>query len=354
MEHGHHLAHENAQAYGSHHSDDLPGLPFDPQDMRFMGGLKERMPRTYRAYLIGMLALAGVFPFAGFWSKDEILADALRVGFLDGRLEGYIAFGLLLVSALFTAFYMGRQVYMIFHGEPRTEAAKYAGERGGGMGVMVNVLTVLAIGAALIGLINVPAGFWVVDQIVPNHALTGFLAHTVVYAHAGTASMLLAFIAVFGALAMIYLARILYRKQAVVRGTHDPLEANPQTAGIFALANARLYWDETYDRYLEQPFNRAAVWLGDRLDWAFLHDFVHDVLIRDVYNGISRALSTPVDLGLIDGAVNGLGRLVRWLGGAGRRLQTGYVRVYALSVLLGALLVVVLLVAPLLQQALGG
>ncbi len=354
MEHGHHHAHEHAHALGGHHSDDLPDLPFDPQDMRFMGGLKERMPRTYRAYLIGMLALAGIFPFAGFWSKDEILVDALKVGFLQGRLEGYIAFGLLLASALFTAFYMGRQVYMIFHGEPRTEAAKYAGERGGGMGVMVNVLIVLAIGSTLIGLINVPTGFWVIDRIVPNHAFTDFLAHTVVYAHAGSANMLLAFIAVFGALAMIYLARIIYRKQAVVQGTRDPLEANPQTAGIFVLANARLYWDETYDRYLEQPFNRAAAWLGDRLDWAFLHDFVHDVLIRDVYNGIGRVLGTPVDLGLIDGAVNGLGRLVRRLGGAARRLQTGYVRVYALSVLLGALLIVVLLVAPLLQQALGG
>ncbi len=350
MEHGHHHAHEHAHEEGhGEHADD----GFDPQDMRTMGGLKERMPRTYIAYLIGTLALAGVFPFAGFWSKDEILVDALKVGFLDGRLEGYIAFGLLFVAALFTAFYMGRQIFMVFFGEPRTEAAKYAGERGGGMDVMVNVLIVLAIGSVLIGFINIPRGFWILDLIFPNHAFTSWLEHAVVYAHAGTANMLLALIAVGGALAMIFLARSIYLKKPIVDGDKDPLEVNPQTAGIFSLANARLYWDEFYFRVLENPFNRLAVWLADRLDWAFLHDFVHDSVLRDGYNAAGRVLANPVDLGLIDGAVNGLGRLVRWLGGGLRRLQTGYVRVYALSVLFGALLVVILLLAPLVRQMLG-
>ncbi len=343
MEHGHHHVHEHDHGHGQHEEDD-----FDPQDMRTMGGLKERMPRTYIAYLIGMLALAGVFPFAGFWSKDEILVDALKAGFLDGRLEGYIAFGLLFLAALFTAFYMGRQIYMVFHGEPRTAAAKYAGERGGGMGVMVNVLIVLAIGAALIGFINVPSGFWLIDLIIPNHAFTSWLEHTVVYAHAGTASMLLAMIAVGGALLMIFLARSIYGKQAVVEKDKDPLEVAPQTAGIFALANARLYWDEFYERVLITPFTRAAEWLADRLDWAFLHDWVHDRAIRDNFNRAGEALANPVDLGVIDGAVNGAGRLVRWMGGELRHLQTGYVRVYALSVLFGALLVAALLLAPLL------
>ena len=348
MEHGHHHVHEHGDHGHDHHDE-----PFDPQDMRYMGGLKDRMPRTYIAYLIGTLALAGVFPFAGFWSKDEILVDALKVGFLDGRLEGYIAFGLLFVAALFTAFYMGRQIFMVFFGEPRSEAAKYAGERGGGMDVMVNVLVVLAIGSALIGFINVPGGFWIIDQIIPNHAFTDWLEHTVVYAHAGTANMLLALIAVGGALAMIFLARSIYLKNAVVDGDKDPLEVNPQTAGIFALANARLYWDEFYFRVLENPFNRIAAWLADKLDWAFLHDFVHESVIRDGYNAAGEVLANPVDQGLIDGSVNGLGRLVRWMGGVLRRLQTGYVRVYALSVLFGALLVVVLLLAPLLRQMLG-
>jgi NADH-quinone oxidoreductase subunit L len=352
MEHGHHHVHEHGHDHGEegHHEEDLP---FDPQDMRNMGGLKNTMPMTYRMYLIGTLALAGIFPFAGFWSKDEILADALNVGFLDGRLEGYIAFIVLFIAALFTAFYMGRQLFMVFYGEPRTEAAKYTNETAYGMKVMTNVLIALGIGSTLIGFINVPSGFWIIDWLLPEHSFTSWLEHTVVYAHAGSAQMLLAILAVGAGLTMIFLARSIYLKKPVVNGTKDPLEVNAQTAGMFTLANARLYWDETYDRFLVQPFNRAARWFAEKLDWAFWHDFFHETILRDGYNGITRVLTTPVDLGLIDGTVNGLGRLVRWGSGNVRRLQTGYVRLYALSVLFGALLVVVLLIAPLLRQMFG-
>jgi NADH-quinone oxidoreductase subunit L len=70
--------------------------------MRNMGGLRTRMPVTFWTYLIGTLALAGIFPLAGFWSKDEILAKAFSAGFNEGKLEGYIALGLLLMAAGFT------------------------------------------------------------------------------------------------------------------------------------------------------------------------------------------------------------------------------------------------------------
>ncbi len=350
MEHGHHHVAHAGHGHGDNSHEEEA---FDPQDMRNMGGLRHTMPRTYRAYLIGTLALAGIFPFAGFWSKDEILADALNAGFLGGKLEGYVAFGLLFVAALFTAFYMGRQLWMVFFGEPRSEAAKYTGERDFGYPVMVRVLEVLAAGSILIGLINIPSGFWIFDPVLPTHAFTDFLAHTVVYAHAGSAQMLLAFIAVGAGIAMLLLARFIYGRHPVVEGDKDPLEVREQTAGMFAYSNAKMYWDETYFRFLEGPFNRAALWLADRLDGTFLHDFVHDTILRDAYNGATRVLTEPVDLGLIDGAVNGVGRLVRWIAGGIRRLQTGYVRVYALSVLFGALLIMVLLLAPLLRQMLG-
>ena len=355
MEHGHHHTAEHGHAHG-HEQDaheDEGEHPFDAQDMRNMGGLKDRLPTTYWTYVVAVLALAGIFPFAGFWSKDEILADALNAGFLDGRLEGYLAFIVLFVAALFTAFYMGRQLYLIFLGEPRTEAAKYAGERAYGMRVMLNVLVVLAVGSALIGLINVPSGFWIVDLVLPNHAFTDFLEHTVPYAHAAGAQMLLAMLAVGAGLLMLFLAGQVYGRRPVVEGEKDPLEARPETADIFAYAKARMWWDETYYRFLEGPYNRAARWLADRLDWAFLHDFVHETLLYDTYNGLARLLTRPVDLGLIDGAVNGLARLIQAIAARLRRLQTGYVRVYALSVLLGALLVVLLLMAPVLGDLLG-
>ena len=354
MEHGQHHAHElHAAEHGGEHHEDAHEDDFNPQDMRNMGGLRQTMPRTFRAYLIGTLALAGIFPFAGFWSKDEILSDALNAGFLEGRLEGYIAFGLLFLAALFTAFYMGRQIYLVFLGEPRSDAARYTGERAYGYPVMVRVLETLAVGSILIGLINIPSGFWIFDPVLPTHVFTNFLEHTAVYAHAGSAQMLLAMLAVAGGVGMLLLARLIYGKRPIVERNKDPLEVDSQTAGMFAYANAKMYWDETYDRFFVGPFNRAALWLADRLDWAFLHDFVHETVLRDTYNGITHVLTEPVDQGLIDGAVNGVGRLITWIASRLRRLQTGYVRVGALSVLFGALLIIVLMLLPMLNDLLG-
>jgi NADH-quinone oxidoreductase subunit L len=115
MEHGHHaIAHHGE--HDSHHEEH----PFDPQDMRNMGGLSRRMPITTWVYIIGSLALAGIVPLAGFWSKDEILLDASK--------HNFIVYILLTVAAFFTAFYMGRQVLMVFFGQPRTDPAAHAAE----------------------------------------------------------------------------------------------------------------------------------------------------------------------------------------------------------------------------------
>ena len=102
----------NRQAHRTDHS----AWHFDPQDMRNMGGLYQRMPVTFGVYLIGALALAGIVPLAGFWSKDEILAEAqhLQPGI----------YGLLTIAAFLTAFYMGRQVWMVFFGQPRSRTGR--------------------------------------------------------------------------------------------------------------------------------------------------------------------------------------------------------------------------------------
>jgi len=117
---------------GHHHVEHDPALKgkaknlhgFDPQDMRNMGGLRHRMKTTYWVYLIGALALAGIAPLAGFWSKDEILAEANHL--VPG------VYWLLTVAAFFTAFYMGRQILMVFFGEARSEPAAHARENPGG------------------------------------------------------------------------------------------------------------------------------------------------------------------------------------------------------------------------------
>jgi NADH-quinone oxidoreductase subunit L len=132
---------------------------FDPGDMRNMGGLRKTMPITFWLYMIGTLALAGIFPFAGFWSKDEIL--------LDASLHYQSVYILLSIAAFFTAFYMGRQVWMVFFGEPRHDAAAHAEESPRVMTVPLMILAVLSV---LGGALNLPfEGF---------HNLGHWLEHT--------------------------------------------------------------------------------------------------------------------------------------------------------------------------------
>ena len=137
-----------------------------------MGGLAARMPITYITYLIGTLALAGVFPLAGFWSKDEILADAWRAGIEKAELGGYLTLGLLLTAAAMTAFYMWRQVELVFHGRARSEAAAEAPESAP---TMTAPLVILAAASVLGGMLNAPHGVLGLDRLFGAHGLTGFL-----------------------------------------------------------------------------------------------------------------------------------------------------------------------------------
>ncbi|MBI5666688.1 MAG: hypothetical protein HZC41_01660 [Chloroflexi bacterium] len=354
MEHGHHHAHDHAahddhghMKQADHHPDE--DKPFDAQDMRNMGGLRHRMPVTFWTYLIGTLALAGIFPFAGFWSKDEILADSWLAGLFDNNVGGYIAFALLLAAAFFTAFYMWRQMELVFFGQPRTAAAEHAPESAP---VMLVPLIVLAFLSLMGGFINTPANVLGLDTLFGAHRLTYFLEHSVVNAHAAEFQLPIALGALALAVVAILLARAIYGAgHALVEGSRDPLAVRPETAPVWSLANARLYWDETYYRLFEGPFNRLSRFLADTLDWSFWHDYFHNVIIGKGFNGIGQLLARPVDLGIVDGAVNGIGRLARWSAGRLRTVQTGYVRTYAVTVLLGVVLVVVLLLLPLFTRA---
>lgn len=343
VEHGHHHV---AHAHGDEHHAE----PFDPQDIRNMGGLRHRMPVTYWTYLIGMLALAGVIPFAGFWSKDEILLDTLKLGTEQGRLDGYVGFVLLLVAAVFTAFYMTRQVALVFWGAPRTQAAAHASESSPTMTVPLVILAVLSV---IGGFMNIPDGFPVLGSLFGVHELTSWLEHSVVYAHAGSFNFLLATAAVLLALAAIYAGRLVYNDRVLRTLRLDPLEADPRTSRAFALANAKLYWDEFYFKYIVYPFRDAAHWLADRLDWAFWHDFVHNEVIYGTFQRATRVLTEPVDRGLIDRAFNAIGEAIRAAAARLRTIQTGYVRTYALSVLFGALLVMFIILLPVIRELLG-
>jgi NADH-quinone oxidoreductase subunit L len=362
VEHGHHeVAHAHGHdAHGSTegHHDEAAGHvedDFDPQDMRNMGGLRRKMPITYLTYLFGTLALAGIWPFAGFWSKDEILANSWLAGLLQNKIGGYIALGVLLIAAALTAFYMWRQMELVFYGEPRTEAADHVHEN---PPVMTVPLIVLGFFSLFAGLFNVPPGagvftiFGLTERLFGGEVFTRFLEPSVAYAHAVEFQPLIALGALALAIGAILLARSIYgRGHALAANNRDQLAVRPETGRLWGVANARMYWDETYYRLFENPFNVLSRFWADTVDWNFWHDYFHNTVLVKGFNAIAGFLSQPFDLGIIDGIVNGVGRVARWASGRLRTTQTGYVRTYAITFLLGVVLVIVILLLPTLQAS---
>lgn len=265
-----------------HHGDPSP---FDPNDMRRMGGLAQRMPITFWTYGIGAAALAGLPPLAGFWSKDEILISLRGIG-------GWatLAYGLLLGAAFLTAFYMTRQVWMVFAGSPRSHAAAHAHES---PLVMTMPLGIFAFFSVVAGWINAPGLGALSAWLEPEHPPVFHPEQ--------------ALLATLIALAGIGAAWAIYRPQAWPEGVEDPLR--PVLRGFFTALTRKLYVDELYDFLFVRPFERGARWVAE---------------VVEPYG--------------IDGAVNGLARLVQSAAGRVRRWSSGYVRQYGLSVLIGAVL----------------
>lgn len=308
IEHGHlHLEH-SGDSDGEEH--------FDPNDMRNMGGLRSRMKITYWVYLIGALALAGLPPLAGFWSKDEILADASH-----GNMAVYI---MLVIAAFFTAFYMGRQILMVFFGQPRTEAAKHAPENPPVMTVPLMLLAGLSI---LGGLFNLPG----------IHTLTNWLEHTIEHVHAAEFDFTIAGLSVGLALLAIFLAWLLYGRRSLEKDEDDPLR---RILGPIFIGMERKWWvDEIYEVLIIRPYIAMAGFLAEVIDGRFWHDWFHDTVLARTFQSGTRWLSQSFDLQVIDAIANGLGDLTKSAALRLRFLQTGYVRNYALAVLAGGLLV---------------
>jgi len=329
LEHGHHAeTHEIGQAHGSSAQEgatqDGAQHHFDPQDMRNMGGLRTRMRITFIVYLIGALALAGIFPFAGFWSKDEILAEAISLNPL--------ALVLLIIAAFFTAFYMGRQVFMVFFGKPRSEATEHAHEN---KPIITAPLIALATLTAIGGALNLP-------QL---HTFTDWLEHSNETIHAGRFVLWMALLASALALLGIAVAWWLYYRRRSASVTvpenaptvDDPLR--PILGGVFTVLENKYWIDELYWALILNPYIALSKFLADVVDWRFWHDWFHDQVIARGYRMLTRILAVQVDLGIIDGIANGLASIVQRIAGRLRRVQTGYVRNYALIVLLGLVII---------------
>ena len=350
MEHGHHhLAHAGHGGGGhtdDHHTDSHGHTEaahtdhnphhadhFDPQDMRTMGGLRTKMPITFWVYIVGSLALAGVFPLAGFWSKDEILADAWKVGLTKGEWYGVVAYILLAIAAFFTAFYMSRQVFMVFFGKPRHEAAEHATESSPTMTIPLILLAVLA---AFGGLLNLPeeiAGI----HLPFSHGLATWLEHTGHWFHPIEFNLLVAGIGLTTALVAIGLGYLVYGRTPMQAADQlDPLKR--PLGPLFTALENKWYVDEVYNFLVVRPLFRFSQWLSDVVDWKFWHNFVHDDLIAGGFRLTSLVLAEPVDKGVIDGFFNGLAEFTQGLARGWRALQNGFARTYALGILLGAVL----------------
>lgn len=258
-----------------------------------MGGLRKQMPVTFWVYLIGALALAGIAPLSGFFSKDEILAAAS-----ENNIGLYVV---LTLAAFLTAFYMARQILLVFFGKPRSAAAEKAAENPPLVTVPLIILALLAVFG---GLLNFPG----------SHILETWLEHSLVKVEAGGFVITVAIISLLVALAGILVGWLIYGRKPMSKADQkDPIA---DTLGPLYTGMQHKWWvDELYQTVILGPYQR----LGDYL-------------------------AHPVDQKFIDGIVNGLGTMVRGASGYLRQFQNGYVRSYALTFFVGVLLIITYLV----------
>jgi len=288
----------------------------DEQDMKKMGGLRAWMPITSATFIVGWLAIAGVPPFAGFWSKDDILLNAWE--------KSPVLWFIGLVTALLTAYYMSRQVFLVFFGgerwkqqadsktpaeaEAKPDHEPAAAKGGHGEGVhgdfkphesptsMAYPLIVLATLAAIGGVLKSPLERWL-EPVVGEHL------HKVT--SAGGTKLGLGLVTTVAALAGIGIAYTIYMRHRVKEAAVEP-----------TVLQRAWYVDQFYQGAVEAPARALANFSA----------FV-------------------VDAKVIDGAVNGVGALVRAGGSRLRTVQSGFVRNYALAVAVGAVAILAYAVA---------
>src|SRR5687768_5648945 len=309
--------------FAMHRAYHHTGSHADAQDMRNMGGLRQYMPWTYRLMWIATLAIAGIPPLAGFFSKDEILAsvfartshstlaEASWFG-IPGSVLLMLVYAMGLAAALLTAIYMTRMMLYTFHGPNRSGEAerKHLAEA---PWVMTGPLVVLGVLSVVGGYLNLPAFMGEVSQKLHHwlEPVTG--ASSLRITHGEEAHLPLSTeytligLAVLIAIAGMAIAYVRLKPAALV-----PKDQAPEPHGIERVLEHKYYVDEAYDRAIVKP----VVGLSRRVLWRGL------------------------DAGVIDGLlVNGSGFLMRGLGWVGARLQSGQVGTYAWVLVIGVLAV---------------
>ena len=281
-------------------------------NMRYMGGLRRVMPWTYFTFLIGSLALAGIFPTAGFWSKDEILAHA----FHEGSTVGMIVYALGLAAVFMTAFYMFRALFMTFDGDFRGGAEVEAGEVDDpselhlghvslheSPRVMVVPMAILAVLAVIVGFVANPLTNL---GIVPIHWFADFMGEGPVEVHVPAFDIFLAVVSSAFAVAGIGVAYMLYYRQSwSAEAVGERLKA------AYTVLSRKYYFDELYEEFIVR---------------------------KALYEGVARALDWG-DKNVVDKLVNGVGWLGANVGTPLRQVQTGQLQQYGAAISVGILVI---------------
>jgi len=290
-------------------------------DMRKMGGLKAYVPVTFITFFIGCLAIAGIPPFAGFFSKDEILWYAFQSNFFLWALGA--------IAAFMTAFYMFRAVFMTFYGKSRmdTEVEHHVHESPSVMTVPLSILAVLSVIGGLVGIPIIKGWNRIHDFLAPvlggheahlaEKSVTGIAYASEVASHAESTVQHSVGLELFmmGVSVAIGLAGIIAAYYFYLRRPELPGKIAERFKGAYNLLVNKYFVDELYHAYVVTPINMISTFL---------------------WRGI--------DEKVVDGAmVNGTAWLVKRVSGGLRRLQTGSVQNYALSILIGLVLVLYLI-----------
>jgi NADH-quinone oxidoreductase subunit L len=272
------------------------------QDIRNMGQLRKKLPVTYWTFLIGALANAGIIPLSGFWSKDDIISNAVQRG------NGLIG-GLLLAAAFMTGLYMFRLVFVVFWGQdntPKGVADNLVKERiESKMPLILITLVILAIPSAIIGFVGVPPGEGSIDTFLKPVFATAFERLGEIPAGFTDPTLLIMLISTMVAVGGIFTAALLY-----IRPNPLPAAMARNVRWLYEALLHKWYFDEFYQTFVVNAFKALAYGF-----WRF-------------------------DQRVIDGTVNGIARFVRNTGRRFGRLQTGFVQGYALAIGVGLLVLV--------------
>jgi NADH-quinone oxidoreductase subunit L len=268
------------------------------QDIRKMGGLKKYMKTTYLTFLIGCIAIAGIFPFSGFFSKDEILLHV----FTHGNF-GKVYWILGMLAALMTAYYMFRLFWVTFHGQYRGGHDKHPHESPALMTMPLVVLAILSLVGGLIGIPEIMGG---------NHALHHFLSPVLIRSTASqamvhevshTAEWILMGVATVIAIMGILMAWFYFKSY----------QSQKTNTGVSRFFENKWYIDEMYDGLIVKPLQSFSRWTEQMIEKSG-----------------------------IDGIVNGVGRLIQYSSNKLRLLQSGLVGFYLFMIVAGMILLFVI------------